>query len=131
MKQQLAQQQIAQGAMTAQQAQELKAMYDLHAATKDPSERARIADAIRLRTNKDKPDRFAPMVLAGAKTMDGTEAERGYSLDRQTGEIRAVSTAGQTDMMSTPEASKIRADYQAKKITREQANAMLAKLEGR
>lgn len=87
-----AQAQTAQ--LSAQQAQELNALYAAHQAATTTEEQARIAEMIRVRTGKDKPDEYAhasggttvnPTTMAVEKTPD-------VIYNRRTGQTR---TAGQ------------------------------------
>ncbi len=64
------QQQIQQGDIAAQNANELRALYEAHKAAKTPEERSLYEEAIRVRTGKDKPEEFAH--AAGGTTINPT-----------------------------------------------------------
>lgn len=124
--------QVDQGGMAMQQAQELNALYAAHNSEQNQEKRARIAEQIRIRTGKDRTDKPIAVDMGETISPDGMVKYKNPNVlydpnTRQT--IRL--DGGQADVTSTPSAKKIKADYQAKKITKEQANAMLEKLEGR
>ena len=124
--------QVDQGGMAMQQAQELNALYAAHNSEQNQEKRARIAEQIRIRTGKDRTDKPIAVDMGETISPDGMVKYKNPNVlydpnTRQT--IRL--DGGQADVTSTPSANKIKADYQAKKITKEQANAMLEKLEGR
>ena len=91
---QVVQQQIDTGKVAAQNAKELQDLYAAHKASTDPAEQERIAATIRARTGKDKAQNYKAAVLAGAKTLEGSEAERGYLINEQTGEVRPLESFG-------------------------------------
>jgi len=64
------QQQIQQGDIAVQNANELRALYEAHKTAKTPEERSMYEDAIRVRTGKDKPEEFAH--AAGGTTINPT-----------------------------------------------------------
>ena len=66
----LKQQQIQQGDVAAQNANELRALYEAHKTAKTPDERSLYEEAIRVRTGKDKPEEFAH--AAGGTTINPT-----------------------------------------------------------
>ena len=125
------QQQIQQGDIAAQNARDLSALYQAHKEAKTPEDRGMYEEAIRVRTGKDKPEEFAH--AAGGTTINpttmGVEKTPDVIYSKRTG--KPPGGTPQMDITGTAEANKIKADYQAKKITKEQANAALAKLEGR
>ena len=102
-------QQIAQGGLAMQQAQELNALYAAHNAEQNPEKRALIAEQIRVRTGKDRPAKYKTAILGGAKTFDGTEADRGYVVNEQTGEMIPMGMIGamsQTTNQEVPPAGE-------------------------
>lgn len=106
---QLKGQAIAQGGMALQQANELNALYAAHNAEQNPDKRSMIAEQIRLRTGKDNPAKYKTAILGGAKTFDGTEADRGYVVNEQTGEMRPMGMIGapsQTTNQEVPPAGE-------------------------
>ena len=96
-------QQIAQGGLAMQQAQELNALYQAHNAEQNPEKRSMIAEQIRVRTGKDKPAKYKTAILGGAKTFDGTEADRGYVVNEQTGEMMPMGMIGSPSQTTNQE----------------------------
>ncbi len=110
------------------------------AAEPDQGKRQQFIDAALAMQGKDnKQEKNLQVVDLGSESapdgMGGVKAiPRGQALyDASTKQWvpMASGSAPQGDITGTAEANKIKADYQAKKITKEQANAALAKLEGR
>ena len=110
------------------------------AAEPDQGKRQQFIDAALAMQGKDnKQEKNLQVVDLGSESapdgMGGVKAiPRGQELyDANTKQWvpRPSGSAPQGDITGTAEANKIKADYQAKKITKEQANAALAKLEGR
>ena len=65
-------QQIAQGGLAMQQAQELNALYAAHNAEQNPEKRALIAEQIRVRTGKDRTDKPIAVDMGETISPDGT-----------------------------------------------------------
>lgn len=86
---------IAQGGLAMQQAQELNALYQAHNAEQNPEKRSLIAEQIRVRTGKDKPATHKAVVLSGAKTLDGQEADRAFLINEQGGTFSPLGASPQ------------------------------------
>lgn len=101
--QELAQQAISTGRFSLRQAQELNDLYAAHKAATTPEEQARIAEAIRVRTGKEKPDEYAH--AAGGTTVNPAtmmvEKTPDVIYSRRTG--KAVNTGGATAAFSKAE----------------------------
>jgi hypothetical protein len=86
----LANQQANIGDINLRQQQELQALYAAHQTAKTPDQAAAIAEQIRVRTGKDRPSHWKPTVMHGAKTLEGSEADSGYLVNEQTGDVRPL-----------------------------------------
>jgi hypothetical protein len=107
---QTAQQQAATGKIAVQQAQELNALYAAHQAATTPEEQARIAEMIRVRTGKDKPDEYAH--ASGGTTVNPTtmaiEKTPDVIYNRRTGQTRAAGQGAQAQSSPYPEGTELK-----------------------
>lgn len=96
---QTAQQQAATGKIAVQQAQELNDLYAAHQAATTPAEQGRIAEMIRVRTGKDKPDEYAH--ASGGTTVNPTTMAV-----EKTPDVIYNRRTGQTQVAGQPSASQ-------------------------
>jgi hypothetical protein len=123
------QQQIQQGDVAAQNANELRALYEAHKTAKTPEERSLYEEAIRVRTGKD--NKLLAVDLGSDKVTDEMGNVKGIPrgqgvINQTTGQW--VPLAGTGQQQTGQQAEGIKAQLAAGKISREKAIEELRKI---
>jgi hypothetical protein len=123
------QQQIQQGDIAAQSANELRALYEAHKAAKTPEERGAYEEAIRVRTGKD--NKLLAVDLGSDSVTDAMgnvkAIPRGQAVIDQSTKQR-IPMAGTGQQQTGQQAEGIKAQLAAGKISREKAIEELRKI---
>ena len=123
------QQQIQQGDIAAQNANELRALYEAHKTAKTPEERGAYEEAIRVRTGKD--NKLLAVDLGSDSVTDAMgnvkAIPRGQAVIDQSTKQR-IPLAGTGQQQTGQQAEGIKAQLAAGKISREKAIEELRKI---